>query len=183
MTPLQRPKSTNRTGSKTLMRNLKVTTTVGALGLTLAGWGLLSHVEATSAAQADLGSFTNLASATSAAVLLPTPSASALAPRVDSARAKRSTVAVPPKAVNPAPTATPAVEAAENVSAGATTTKFKLDVVQWVQTNAGDSVAVVRDSRGVLWYVWGTDVPLIEQGLSPQYQPEPVNGRGRSRQS
>ena len=70
----------------------------------------------------------------------------------------------------PAPTATPEV-------------KFKLDVVQWVQNQAGDMIAVVRDNQGILWYVWGDDVPRIEQGLSPQYQPVPVNQSGRSRHS
>ena len=56
--------------------------------------------------------------------------------------------------------------------------KFKLDVVQWVQNQAGDNIAVVRDNQGILWYVWGDDVPRIEQGLSPQYQPVPVNQVG-----
>ena len=55
--------------------------------------------------------------------------------------------------------------------------------MQWVQTNAGDPVAVVQDNSGTLWYVWGPDVPRIEQGLSPQYQPVPVNGVARSRHS
>ena len=69
---------------------------------------------------------------------------------------------VPTDVPTVAPTATPEV-------------KFKLDVVQWVQNQAGDNIAVVRDNQGVLWYVWGDDVPRIEQGLSPQYQPVPVN--------
>jgi hypothetical protein len=77
---------------------------------------------------------------------------------------------VPTAVPTPAPTDTPAV-------------KFKLDVVQWVQNQAGDNIAVVRDNQGILWYVWGDDVPRIEQGLSPQYQPVPVNQFGRSRHS
>ncbi len=77
---------------------------------------------------------------------------------------------VPTAVPTPAPTDTPAV-------------KFKLDVVQWVQNQAGDRIAVVRDNQGILWYVWGDDVPRIEQGLSPQYQPVPVNQFGRSRHS
>ena len=77
---------------------------------------------------------------------------------------------VPTAVPTPAPTDTPEV-------------KFKLDVVQWVQNQAGDNIAVVRDNQGILWYVWGDDVPRIEQGLSPQYQPVPVNQVGRSRHS
>ena len=77
---------------------------------------------------------------------------------------------VPTAVPTMAPTDTPAV-------------KFKLDVVQWVQNQAGDNIAVVRDNQGILWYVWGDDVPRIEQGLSPQYQPVPVNQFGRSRHS
>jgi hypothetical protein len=61
--------------------------------------------------------------------------------------------------------------------------KFKLDIVQWVQTRAGDPVAVVRDNRGVLWFVWGPDVPRIEQGLAPKVQPQPVNRVARTRRS
>ncbi len=60
---------------------------------------------------------------------------------------------------------------------------FKLDVVQWVQTQAGDPVAVVRDNRGALWFVMGTDVPRIENGLPPEFQPQLVNGGGRTRRS
>jgi hypothetical protein len=59
----------------------------------------------------------------------------------------------------------------------------KLDIVQWVQDNAGDSVAVVRDNRGSLWYVMGSDVPRIEQGQQPQFQPQLVRTTTRSRAS
>ena len=85
---------------------------------------------------------------------------------------------VAPTVIAPTPTATP-----DTGTASATTQTVKLDIVQWVKTNAGDPVAIVRDARGVLWYVWGDDVPRIEQGQTPQYQPQPVNARGRSRHS
>ena len=59
----------------------------------------------------------------------------------------------------------------------------QLDIVQWVQDNAGDQVAVVRDNRGTLWYVMGSDVPRIEAGQQPVYQPQPVRTTTRSRAS
>ncbi len=59
----------------------------------------------------------------------------------------------------------------------------RLDVVQWVQDDAGDQVAVVRDNRGTLWYVMGSDVPRIEAGQQPVYQPVPVRTTTRSRAS
>jgi hypothetical protein len=62
-------------------------------------------------------------------------------------------------------------------------TANQLDIVQWVQDNAGDQVAVVRDSRGTLWYVMGSDVPRIEAGQQPVYQPIPVRTTTRSRAS
>ena len=68
----------------------------------------------------------------------------------------------------PAPTASP---------------KTRLDIVQWVQDVQGNQVAVVRDRRGTLWYVLGSDVPRIEQGLAPQVQPQPVQMTTRSRAS
>ncbi len=58
-----------------------------------------------------------------------------------------------------------------------------LDIVQWVQDNAGDQIAVVRDNRGTLWYVMGSDVPRIEAGQQPVYQPVPVRTTTRSRAS
>jgi hypothetical protein len=58
-----------------------------------------------------------------------------------------------------------------------------LDIVQWVQDVQGNQVAVVRDRRGTLWYVMGSDVPRIEQGLAPQVQPQPVQMTTRSRAS
>jgi hypothetical protein len=59
----------------------------------------------------------------------------------------------------------------------------RLNIVQWVQDVRGNSVAVVRDRRGTLWYVMGSDVPRIEQGLSPQVQPQPVQMVTRTRAS
>jgi hypothetical protein len=59
----------------------------------------------------------------------------------------------------------------------------RLDIVQWVQDNAGDQIAVVRDNRGTLWYVMGSDVPRIEAGQQPIYQPVPVRTTTRSRAS
>jgi hypothetical protein len=59
----------------------------------------------------------------------------------------------------------------------------RLDITQWVQDVQGNKVAVVRDKRGTLWYVMGSDVPRLEQGLAPQIQPQPVQIRTRSRAS
>lgn len=59
----------------------------------------------------------------------------------------------------------------------------KLDIVQWVQDTQGNQVAVVRDRRGTLWFVMGSDVPRIEQGLAPKVQPRPVQMTTRSRAS
>ena len=56
-------------------------------------------------------------------------------------------------------------------------------VVRWVQDVQGRPVAVVRDKRGTLWYVMGSDVPRLEQGLSPQVQPQLVQMVTRTRAS
>jgi hypothetical protein len=61
--------------------------------------------------------------------------------------------------------------------------RIKLNIVQWVQDMQGNAVAVVRDRRGTLWYVLGSDVPRIEQGLAPQVQPQPVQMVTHSRAS
>jgi hypothetical protein len=55
--------------------------------------------------------------------------------------------------------------------------------VQWTRDTAGDPIAIVMDNRGNLWYVMGSDVPRIEQGLQPQFQPQPVRVTTRSRSS
>ena len=61
--------------------------------------------------------------------------------------------------------------------------KFSLDIVQWVQDVSGNPVAVVRDKRGSLWYVMGTDVARLEQGLSPLVQLQLVQTTARTRSS
>ncbi len=120
------------------------------------------------AARSSSGAAAVLAAATQGAAAAPTVSPTATGAPTDAPT--NVPTDVPTQVPTMAPTDTPAV-------------KFKLDVVQWVQNQAGDNIAVVRDNQGVLWYVWGDDVPRIEQGLSPQYQPVPVNQVGRSRHS
>ena len=61
--------------------------------------------------------------------------------------------------------------------------KISLDIVQWVQDISGNAVAVVRDRRGSLWYVMGSDVTRLEQGLSPLVQPQLVQVTTRTRGS
>ena len=209
MTQPQKPGAAQRADPKTTLTALKWTTGLSAVALTLAGWGLLARAETVSAAGA--GSLTRAAPAVAHTGILGGGKAAALggpaparamagtrwlrrlarlpkrlqarrpAAHRGAAATVRPTAAptavptdvptdVPTAAPTPAPTDTPAV-------------KFKLDVVQWVQNQAGDNIAVVRDNQGILWYVWGDDVPRIEQGLSPQYQPVPVNQVGRSRHS
>ena len=224
----QKPGAPKRNDPKATLSLLKWTTTLSAVSLTLAGWGLLARAEAVNAASVTQAPAVNLtlgsaasaktpsldtsraaagilaaskqaagasagarlalrpaapakAAATAAptSTAAPTAQAAAIATATDSPATQGDTrpatptgapTATPTDAPTPAPTDTPAV-------------KFKLDVVQWVQNQAGDNIAVVRDNQGILWYVWGDDVPRIEQGLSPKYQPVPVNQVGRSRHS
>ena len=166
------PQAKNRSGAKTSLSNMKMMTAIGAVGLTLAGWGVLAQVEATSAAQLAQGLPATFSAPASAGALQPALPAS-IAPATPTRSAMAGPTGVPeasPTAMAEAPAATPAVQ-------------FKLDIVQWVKSTTGERVAVVRDARGMLWYMWGTDVPLIEQGLSPQYPPQAVNTQGRSRKS
>ncbi len=79
----------------------------------------------------------------------------------------------------PTPPATSSGQAQTSASKQAVT----LDIVAWVRDRAGDRIAVVRDSRGTLWYVMGSDVPRLEQGLPPLVQPQPVQQVTRSRAS
>ena len=137
----------NRKETQMLLTTLKVTTAAGALSLTLAGWGLLAQLNATTTAQAAVSQKTALVAA------LPESST------------KTSNSKVLPTSTPTAPPVT------------------KLDIVQWVQDVRGNQVAVVRDRRGTLWYVLGSDVPRIEQGLAPQVQPQPVQMVTRSRAS
>jgi len=93
-------------------------------------------------------------------------------------RVRATATATATAAPTTAPTAAPTVAATDSAQA-----TIKLDVVQWAKTNAGDPIAVVRDTDGTLWYVWGPDVTRIEQGLKPQYDPVPVNRVTRTRHS
>ena len=178
----QQGRTKPRSDAKSLMRSLQVTTAVGAVSLTLAGWGWMSQVEASNAAQLAQDAATKLALAdTGMSVPIANRAATLALPQASTGATRQSaptSTTVAPTVIAPTPTATP-----DAGTASATTQTVKLDIVQWVKTNAGDPVAIVRDARGVLWYVWGDDVPRIEQGQTPQYQPQPVNARGRSRHS
>ena len=157
MSYAKRKPSLNRKDTQTLLKTLKLATTAGALSLTLAGWGLLAHIDAT-----------NVQAAT------------------------RQDIAI----VATRPTATPFAPASRQVPSGQTLSRqvpsgqaptnrpvVKIKVVQWVQDMAGNSVAVVQDKRGALWYVMGSDVPRLEQGLPPLVQPQPVQITTRTRAS
>ena len=178
----QQGRTKPRSDAKSLMRSLQVTTAVGAVSLTLAGWGWMSQVEASNAAQLAQDAATKLAlTDTAMSVPIANRAATLALPQASTGATRQSaptSTTVAPTVIAPTPTATPNAG-----TASATTQTVKLDIVQWVKTNAGDPVAIVRDARGVLWYVWGDDVPRIEQGQTPQYQPQPVNARGRSRHS
>ncbi len=182
-----------RGDTKSLLSTIKMTTTLGAVSLTLAGWGLLARVESINAQQADpvaqsvamLESAVTKVPATLAETTLAISPGSlasatraALAPTATSAATSTATPAAT-ATVPPTATAAPV----QDVPAASQQSQVKLNVVQWVQTNAGDPVAVVQDGGGTLWYVWGPDVDRIEQGLQPQYQPVPVNQVARSRHS
>lgn len=159
MSQIKRKPLLNRKETQTLLSTLKMASAAGALSLTLAGWGILAQLDATTA-QAAASQKTTLVAALPAATntslnntqVLPTPTPTANAQVLPT----------------PAPTARPVI---------------KLDIVQWVQDVQGDQVAVVRDRRGNLWYVLGSDVPRIEQGLSPLVQPQPVQMTTSSRAS
>lgn len=146
MSQTKRKPLLNRKETQTLLTTLKIASTAGALSLTLAGWGMLAQLDATTA-QATVSQNTILVAA------LPDSSKKTLNPKV-----------LP----TPMPTARPVI---------------RLDIVQWVQDVQGNQVAVVRDRRGRLWYVMGSDVPRLEQGLAPQVQPQPVQMTTRSRAS
>jgi cell division septation protein DedD len=194
-----RSPSQNRNDTKTLLSTLKWTTAIGAVSLTLAGWGLLSQADALNAAKVDQVLPAELASSAAGekAALSITPGAITAAV----AAATTSTVTTAPTTaptaaataiVLPTPTLTAAATAAATATPTAVPTAaptatpaklYTLDIVQWVENSNGDPWAVVRDDSGVLWYVWGPDVERIEQGLEPEYQPQPVNARGQSRAS
>ncbi len=79
-------------------------------------------------------------------------------------------------AAQPTPTAVTA-------NASAAQPAIHLNIVRWTSSTSGDSVAVVQDRRGRLWYVMGSDVPRIEQGLQSQFQPQLVQITTRTRSS
>ncbi len=148
----------NRKETQATLNMVKVITTAGAISMTVAGWGLLALIDARNAVNAQ-------AAQSDPAVAVAAP---------PSGPAGRSS---PSGASNNAPA---------NVPAAPTPTPQpvnQLDIVQWVQDNAGDQIAVVRDNRGTLWYVMGSDVPRIEAGQQPEYQPQPVRTTTRSRAS
>jgi hypothetical protein len=205
--------SQNRNDSKALLSTLKWTTAIGAVSLTLAGWGLLSQAEAlnasvdpgTAAALAAAASPADTASlgivpgaiaeavrATATTPITPTATSKAKAAAAGTATGAGSAVgaaaALPAATATVPATATPAATATPSAAAASAATatpekQFTLDVVQWTQNANGEEIAVVRDANGTLWYVWGPDVERIERGLDPQFQPQPVNATGRSRGS
>lgn len=74
-------------------------------------------------------------------------------------------------------------QSATSVPTPASRQTVRLDVVQWVQDARGNAVAVVRDSRGALWYVMGSDIPRLEKGQPPLIQPQLVRITTRTRAS
>ncbi|MCB0226728.1 MAG: hypothetical protein KDI02_23740 [Anaerolineae bacterium] len=74
-------------------------------------------------------------------------------------------------------------ETPARLTSPAQSTTTTLDIVRWVQDVQGRSVAVIRDKRGSLWYVMGSDVPRLEQGQSPLVQPQLVRTTTRTRGS
>ncbi len=146
----------NRKETQTTLDTIKVITTAGAISMTVAGWGLLALIDARNAVNAQAAQAD--------------PSVAVAAPPSNSGPAAQSSNNNAPANVPTIPTPTPQPA-------------NKLDIVQWGQDNAGDQIAVVRDNRGTLWYVMGSDVPRIEAGQQPEYQPVPVRTTTRSRAS
>ncbi len=146
----------NRKETQTTLNTIKVITTAGAISMTVAGWGLLALIDARNAANAQ---------------------AAQADPSVAIATPRSSSAAQPSNASNNAPANVPTAPTPAPQPAN------QLDIVQWVQDNAGDRIAVVRDNQGTLWYVMGSDVPRIEAGQQPEYQPVPVRTTTRSRAS
>jgi hypothetical protein len=148
----------NRKETKSLLTTLKLATTAGALSLTIAGWGLLAQLDSAQAATnqpvAVVASVgTNNNTGTSSSISTGGPNP-------------------------PIPTSLP------STTQSATTQRVRhLDIVQWVQDVRGNKVAVVRDKRGALWYVMGSDVPRLEQGQAPLVQPQLVRVTTRTRAS
>jgi hypothetical protein len=159
-------------------------TALGGLGQARGVSGLTTAAPAAVSAQPEARSSARSSARASsgAAAVRAAPTRGATAAPAASLTASAAPTDVPTTVPTDVPTAAP-TDVPTAAPTAAPEVKFKLDVVQWVQNQAGDNIAVVRDNQGVLWYVWGDDVPRIEQGLSPQYQPVPVNQIGRSRHS
>ena len=175
---LARAETVNAASAAGLDQTAPASLTLGtAASAKLAALGGLGQARAAAGplASAPAGVSARSSAAPAAVPATPTRAAAAAAP-TDSPTATPTDA--PTDVPTDVPTAVPTVAPTDTPAV-----KFKLDVVQWVQNQAGDNIAVVRDNQGILWYVWGDDVPRIEQGLSPQYQPVPVNQFGRSRHS
>lgn len=188
MTHEQKKSSRKRNDSKTLLTSLKLTAAVGAVSLTLAGWGLLSAAEARNAAVDSLSTTAFLSAAPTVTAAQPTSEVASVAQSapVATADSTGNTGTEPTVTTEPAVVAEPSATAEPTAIPVPTATPealFTLDIVQWTESQTGEPMAVVRDENGTLWYVLGTDVPLIEQGLDPTVEPQPVNSRGRSRGS
>ena len=198
MNDLPRPATPNRNDTKTLLATLRWTTAIGAVSLTLAGWGLLSQAEALNAAKIDASAAAEVAGSSAGAVLALATSAtdnsaasSITAITASAASAASAATATPAAAAILLPTPTPAPAAtatATAVPATATPTAapaklYTLDVVQWVQNSSGEQWALVKDAAGTLWYIYGPDVERMEYGLEPEYQPQPANVTGTTRGS
>jgi len=195
----QQKSSRKRNDSKTLLTSLKLTATVGAVSLTLAGWGLLSAAEARNATVDPLPSTAFLSAAPAVAASQPTNEVASIAQSLPVQNLAENTVqpvapvdsagntsTVPTVTAEPLVAAEPTATAEPTPTPAPTATPevlFTLDIVQWTESQTGEPMAVVQDENGTLWYVLGTDIPLIEQGLEPAMEPQPVNSRGRSRGS
>ena len=169
----------NRNQTRTLLNTMRIVTTAGAISLTITGWGLLAKLDAGNIAQAKNNqplAMVAPASNTNVKRLTDAPSQAAPLPTASVAQATRPTAPIA-QATLPSipPTPVPATPTPQPVR--------RLDIVQWVQDAAGDQVAVVRDRRGTMWYVMGSDVPRIEQGQAPAFQPQPVQIFSRTRAS
>jgi hypothetical protein len=178
--------------AKAMLATLRMTAAVGAVGLTLAGWGMLARASSIAPAevQNNTASFSGsaaglVAAAQASATTAVLPATNTAVGNVDTASTATETATETGRATEAGaqavlvlPTATPAP-----VATATPAPQVQVNVVEWVATRAGDPVAVVQDTAGVLWYVWGPDVTRIEQGLEPEYAPQAVNAVARSRAS
>lgn len=178
----------NKKRTHAVLTAAKVTTITGVLSLTIAGWGLLAKTDLLKNATAGQSRPTitpvtrtfNASGVTAAVNRASGGEREHEGEFDDDDEGRRITRAV---AQAPTPTPTTIATPVPQTSAASAAKKFTLNVVQWTQDNAGNRIAVVQDNRGNLWLVMGTDVPRIEQGLQPQYQPQLLQQFGRSRAS